>query len=72
MQLFQFNFERVETQTMKKLALFTFWVFSSVLISSIFALNQEESTSIWNKENVQSELKNWLKDVQTSQQSTEK
>ena len=72
MQLFQFNFERVETQTMKKLALFTIWVFSSVLISSIFALNQEESTSIWNKENVQSELKNWLKDVQTSQQSTEK
>ena len=72
MQLFQFNFERVEVQTMKKLALFTIWVFSSVLISSIFALNQEESTSIWNKENVQSELKNWLKDVQTSQQSTEK
>ena len=72
MQLFQFNFERVEIQTMKKLALFTIWVFSSVLISSIFALNQEESTSIWNKENVQSELKNWLKDVQTSQQSTEK
>ena len=72
MQLFQFNFERVEIQTMKKLALFTIWVFSSVLISSIFALNQEESASIWNKENVQSELKNWLKDVQTSQQSTEK
>jgi len=47
-------------------ALFTFWLF---LISSVFATNKEESTKIWNKEHVQVELKKWLKDVQTSQQS---
>jgi len=67
MQTIQFNFERIEIQTMKKLALFTFWLFSSVLISSIFATTQEESATIWNKENVQDELTKWLKNVQTSQ-----
>ena len=41
----------------------------TTVISSVSATNKEESTSIWNKENVQVELKKWLKDVQTSQQS---
>jgi len=67
--MMQFNFERVEIQTMKNIALFTFWLFTSVLISSIFATNQDESSTNWNRNNVQDELKKWLKNIQTSHQS---
>ena len=59
----QFSFECLENQNMLRSR---GWIFLLIcyLVASIFA--KEEANNSWNKENVELELKKWLKGVKTS------